>query len=520
MERDTKYQRDINTVQDNTSLVTKTPWLRYTRWDKKFTGQDINGLHALTDPPQATTAEEKLIWDAVGKTLERCWEGYHNCLEREWDLIPFWLRSVTLEKEDTKSFRTYIAPYTLSRYIGYWQSYILFCYRMFGLKDTRLEFTTPQFQNLIAIRGIVDSQDEDQMEELETLLFNLSVSLICHSDYAKEPSSLIYYSGVRGYNVDYKQWRKPQDYTTILAGVQFCMRVIMLEHALPTGLRDEFTDSTSVTPVMQFRKVRKWLIDGGGKSRTLETLIIDTPFGRIHRTLNYGIAASRDSTARSRIRWSADSKTLYFDGRALKLKELVEFIHELLNTAERIMANDLLFQQDEDMPEFDLEVMDNPGKHDAGYYFALQESDAWNKARVRMVQRIQKAKIVGDWFKNMGDGMDISEVARDNYSRRDQQFREILALLMMFTCGLSGRGTEMTSLRWMNTMNGDRSIYIEDRQLMFVTEYHKSMALMDDQKVRVNIHGLINHRLSPGFCHTESASCLDYILQMFFRFNL
>jgi predicted metal-binding protein len=89
----------------------------------------------------------------------------------------------------------------------------------------------------------------------------------------------------------------------------------------------------------------------------------------------------------------------------------------------------------------------------------------------------------------MGDGMDISEVARNNYAQKDEQFREILAILMMFTCGLSGRGTEMTSLRWMNTMDGDRSIYIEDRQLMFVTEYHKSMALMDDQKVRVNIHG-------------------------------
>jgi hypothetical protein len=204
--------------------------------------------------------------------------------------------------------------------------------------------------------------------------------------------------------------------------------------------------------------------------------------------LNYGIAASRDSIARSRVRWSADSKTLYFDGRALKLKELVTFIHELLNVAEGIMAKDLLFQQDEDMPEFDLEAIDNPSRHDAGYFFALQEPDAWNKARVRMVQRIQKAKLVEDWFENMGDGMDILAVARDNYSRKDIQFREILALLIMFTCGLSGRGTEMTSLRWMNTMDGDRSIYIEDRQLMFVTEYHKSMALMDDQKVRANIH--------------------------------
>src|ERR1700738_4086958 len=213
-------------------------------------------------------------------------------------------------------------------------------------------------------------------------------------------------------------------------------------------------------------------------------LIKDTPFGRIHRTLNYGIAASRDSTARSRIRWSADNKTLYFDGRALKLKELVEFIHELLNVAEGIMAKYLLFQPDGEIPEFNLDITDNPSKHEAGYYFALRESEAWNKARVRMVQRIQKVNLEGEWFEYMGDAMDISEAARDNYTKWDEQFREILALLMMFTCGLSGRGTEITSLRWMNTMDGDRSIYIEDHQLMFITEYHKSMALMDDQKVR------------------------------------
>ena len=60
---------------------------------------------------------------------------------------------------------------------------------------------------------------EDQADELEVALFKLSVTLVCHSDYAKEPSSLIYYIGIRGYNVEYKQWRKPQDYTIILVGI-------------------------------------------------------------------------------------------------------------------------------------------------------------------------------------------------------------------------------------------------------------------------------------------------------------
>jgi hypothetical protein len=263
-ERDAKHQREINTVQDNTSLVTKTPWLRYNRWDKKFAGQDMNELHEFTDLPLATEVQEKLISDTVGKLLEVCWEGYHDCLDREWDLLPFWLRSVMLDKEDTKPFRSYIAPYTLTRYIGYWQSYILLCYRMYSLGDERLKFTRIQGQNITAVQSIMNGYTEDQSTELEHALFNLSVSLICHSDYAKEPSSLIYYTGIRGYNVDYKQWRKPQDYTTILAGIQFCIRIIMLEHALPTGSRDEFTEHSVLTPVMKFREVRKWLIDGGG----------------------------------------------------------------------------------------------------------------------------------------------------------------------------------------------------------------------------------------------------------------
>ena len=48
----TEYQWEINIVQDNTSPVTKTLWLRYNRWDKKFIGQDMQKLHMLTDPHQ------------------------------------------------------------------------------------------------------------------------------------------------------------------------------------------------------------------------------------------------------------------------------------------------------------------------------------------------------------------------------------------------------------------------------------------------------------------------------------
>jgi hypothetical protein len=66
-----------------------------------------------------------------------------------------------LDKEDTKPFRSYIAPYTLTRYIGYWQSYILFCYRMSELQDERLEFTRDQIQYLIVVHNILNNYTED-----------------------------------------------------------------------------------------------------------------------------------------------------------------------------------------------------------------------------------------------------------------------------------------------------------------------------------------------------------------------
>src|SRR3954447_16251545 len=92
-EQDMEYQLEINIVQDNTSLVTKTLWLQYNRWDKKFAEQDMNVLHKLTDLLPATEIAETIISDAVARILGACWEGYHDCLAREWDLLPFWLQS-------------------------------------------------------------------------------------------------------------------------------------------------------------------------------------------------------------------------------------------------------------------------------------------------------------------------------------------------------------------------------------------------------------------------------------------
>ena len=172
---------NLNQVKDNTSLVTKTPWLRHTKWEERFKGQDMKVLHDLTRSPELREEDLKSVWDCLVAVLENCWDGCLDIFNRGWELLPFWLASAVRDKEDTHPFRQYIAPSTLKQYFGYWQSYILFCIRGSQLGELGLEFTRKQRQHLDRVMEIMVSQD---LTGLQDSLLALSVELICHSDYS------------------------------------------------------------------------------------------------------------------------------------------------------------------------------------------------------------------------------------------------------------------------------------------------------------------------------------------------
>jgi hypothetical protein len=436
-----------------------------------FCGKDMKVLNDLALSPGQRDTRGHCIWSSVERVLRECFAAVLDCHTRGWDLVLFWLASVDRTKEDTKPFRTHMDPKAMKRYIGYWQGYIMFCFRAITV-DPDITFTPRQTECLYELLSMIDLENVTDEEAIDGKVRELSILLIQHSDYTAERSSLIYYCGALGFNVEFRQWRQPQDYTTILAGIQWCIRVIMLEHSLPCAQRDALTEKPEANPVEVFRTVRdKWLVDGEG-----------TPFGYIHRLLNYGMAAGRNATTRSRIRWAADDKTLYFDGRALKLSTWIEFVSDLLSDAEKLLCEQL-FITDGDLPEISLDVVDDPSNHDAGHYWILDDVDAWLRARTRMMAHLQLSDRWDDLIEIDGDGLSWLISGVDNYHANDVKLRELMVILMMIVCGLSGRGTELTSLRYINTVDGDRGVYVEDGQIMFITEYHKSMALTDEAKV-------------------------------------
>jgi len=97
--------------------------------------------------------------------------------------------------------------------------------------------------------------------------------------------------------------------------------------------------------------------------------------------------------------------------------------------------------------------------------------------------------LTGKWYEMVTvnpDWIEWNQRSVDQYHRDRELFLELILLSMNFTCGETGRGQEILSIQYKNSMDKDRNVLIDDGQIQIATEYHKSQAIMDDLKVSLS----------------------------------
>jgi hypothetical protein len=292
-----------------------SPWLRRTNWMTRFNGKDMQVLHNLLRAPKGNhqNPDDKMhhVWESVARVVNGCWESVKDCSQRDWKLILYWLASASKMEHNPTPFSVYMERTTRKRYIGYWQQFMVFALR--GMDDPNrqygIEYTTGQIAALQEI--IVGLEKEDiSNDELDQKVSTASLLFIKHCNFVKQRSALLYFTGVIGYHLGWKRWRGPDDYTPILAGLQWVMRVLVLESAIPKDERDDWFEHHEEDPLQFFNASHhKYLVEGEAY-----------PYDQIHMLLNYGMKSSINVTSRSRIDWSPDCKTLYLDGKRLEMK--------------------------------------------------------------------------------------------------------------------------------------------------------------------------------------------------------
>ena len=85
----------------------------------------------------------------------------------------------------------------------------------------------------------------------------------------------------------------------------------------------------------------------------------------------------------------------------------------MFSTAEELLSQRLLFQEDGGLPEEDLKVIDDPSNHKAGHYFALDEPDSWMKARMMLIQNMRGTKHWDRMVDVQGDGINFFKAGVD-----------------------------------------------------------------------------------------------------------
>jgi hypothetical protein len=162
--------------------------------------------------------------------------------------------------------------------------------------------------------------------------------------------------------------------------------------------------------------------------------------------LNYGYVIGKNSKTRSSIRWSADEKHLYFQGRRLEIAKWKEFVHSMLNSAEDLMSKELLFRTDDRILKVDLNnIVEDSCREDAEYYFPFEIADFSKNGRRTMIKNLQKTEMWNRFVKIENEKMVFQENAVKEYERKITEFLELICCLCILTCGQSGRGTEITS---------------------------------------------------------------------------
>jgi len=456
-------------VEKNEGKGENSPWLVRTNWKRTFVGKDMKSLTSYLNINDGLEPELIEVKKSVERLIDSCIASVEDLDSRGWNEIRFWLRSHQEGRPHEKPLRK---PATeLNKYKKVWTRLIIFCWRTFELEEVGGEFLDCQRDGIRQLRDAVCLQSADD-RIVDELMLKLSVRLIKHSDFEREGSVIKYVAGIMGYKVREGRWKRPDHYTPTLAAIQFCIRVILLEDSLPMRSRGHYRHGSGETPLESFRREHsKWLVDGGG-----------TPYSWVHKLMNYGMTIAKDAKGEDRVRFSADRKYCYFDGHGFKVEEWKSMVKDIVRRLEKHLSRELLFRQKDTIdPMNPYSFVDHEFVHEVGHYFAYLLPDHRHAARKSVLESLSESS--QDWDKMVRTDGTFEPDGVATYRKSVIEFLELLLLAINWTCGQTGRGTEMVSLLYRNKMSADRNIFVQDGQIMVGTDYHKSQAVMDDVKV-------------------------------------
>ncbi|KAF1923405.1 uncharacterized protein M421DRAFT_406996 [Didymella exigua CBS 183.55] len=169
-----------------------------------------------------------------------------------------------------------------------------------------------------------EAQRSAQRDAQLKVLLNLLTSFFFTTTGDKPFSSgLIHFLAVLGINSNTNHLRTAKNYSYILAGVVYCMRVLSVEKLLPSACRDEQTDKDCE----RFLEHREKYLSDGSYSPMSEALSL----------LAYGKYVALAAGNPGNAYWSKDKKIFYLHGRRIYISRFCKMAQDMVSEAEQML---------------------------------------------------------------------------------------------------------------------------------------------------------------------------------------
>lgn len=336
------------------------------------------------------------------------------------------------------------------------------------MKDARELFRFTKEQHMQAIRLWTMLDSDSREAQVDALLDSLSSFIFVN--YTSQPLAecgLVQFLAVLGIDMDSKRLRKAKDYSYMLAGLVYCVRVLSIEKILPANRRDNQTDNDRD----RFLAMRKrYLVDGSY-----------SPMSTIISLLAYGKSIALSAGNSGNAYWSWDKKTYYLNGRPISVERFCSMAQSMVADVTEQLWQLCWVDRVEDRFSIDLaQIADDLSFTTRGMSFVSEARNCLSNGLTWMLTRARESE--GGMKLQTSEGKWRGRQIR-HYLVQVDCFLELLLGCVHVTSGQPGRGPEITTIRHRNGVLQDRNVFVADGAVMTVVRYHKSQSQWDKPKV-------------------------------------
>ena len=517
-----KAQEDLGFSQTQRNEKDDTSsWLIRTGWQEMFSGRD----RILISDTRLFKSENRQVME-----LSEIHEAHLSVLSRavdriiEWGLdtlsstpwgIRCWLRSAKRSEPDRRPFKKPQEKTTVVTYVRHWKQFLYYCFRTGSMEgDGRrriygIEFTNEQEQLIHEITASLqqfddnhernatdfdedesyqDGSDSDDNEDEQTehfpparilnngnpidpiaeKLFQLCISFLTQrfQKGTAPHSPLLHFSGVLGIDKANQKFRRPGNYTPMLAALVWVGRLFLLEYAIP---KREYVNLR--WPSRQAYDDHGWRLEDVRRPHMIEGSY--SPMSNLVALLAYGKYVAKAEDRVGLVTWDDDNMGLTIKDIYITVDWFHRFVEGVLKSAEELMSRTLMFGLD--IPKIDLNgLKDCMTKEEAGFSLMKQPINRLGDGYQFMLNLVQLATPDKRLLKGDGE-WDRKRVLE--YLNKKKRFLELLMLAMHLTGGQPARGSEIGSVKFRNSGSTLRNFFIIRGNAFFVIEYHKARAV-------------------------------------------